>query len=133
MEGAGVEARIVRPDPAHRVVRMGARRARSGRRRAEAEGRDMVSDDGPADVRGDGALATHQGGCRFRDGDVRSERAGRAYPPKPMITILNPEDHDRWLTGGFDDVVACQQPYAADRMTDRGPVFPTRQKTSLSS
>jgi len=46
--------------------------------------------------------------------------------PKAMVTILHREDHARWLTGGFDDVVELQRPYPADRMTARGPVFPTR-------
>ncbi len=46
--------------------------------------------------------------------------------PKAMITILRPEDHDRWLTGSLDDVTALQQPYADGQMTVRGPVFPTR-------
>ena len=49
--------------------------------------------------------------------------------PKAMITILKPEDHERWLTGSYDDVVALQQPYPADRMTVRGPEFPTRSPT----
>ena len=48
--------------------------------------------------------------------------------PKAMITILAPEDHDRWLRGGYSDVVALQQPYPPDRMTVRGPVFPTRTR-----
>lgn len=48
--------------------------------------------------------------------------------PKAMITILAPEDHDRWLTGDFDDARALQRPYPAARMTVRGPVFPTRGK-----
>ena len=48
--------------------------------------------------------------------------------PKAMITILAPEDHERWLTGGYDDVVALQQPYPADQMTVRGPEFPTRKR-----
>jgi putative SOS response-associated peptidase YedK len=43
-----------------------------------------------------------------------------------MITMLAPEDHDRWLTGSYDDVVVLQRPYPADRMTVRGPEFPTR-------
>ncbi|WP_294392657.1 SOS response-associated peptidase family protein [uncultured Sphingomonas sp.] len=47
--------------------------------------------------------------------------------PKAMITILRPEDHQRWLRGSFDDVVALQRPYTATRMTVRGPEFPTRQ------
>ncbi|WP_277970997.1 SOS response-associated peptidase family protein [Sphingomonas echinoides] len=47
--------------------------------------------------------------------------------PKAMITILAPEDHARWLRGSYDDVVALQQPYQANRMTVRGPVFPTRR------
>ncbi len=46
--------------------------------------------------------------------------------PKAMITILAPEDHDRWLTGSDDDVIALQQPYDPALMTLRGPVFPTR-------
>lgn len=50
--------------------------------------------------------------------------------PKAMITILRPEDHDQWLTGSYDDVVALQRPYPADRMTVRGPVFPTRAKSA---
>ena len=48
--------------------------------------------------------------------------------PKAMIAILAPSDHDRWLRGSYDDVVALQQPYPAQRMTVRGPVFPTRNK-----
>lgn len=47
--------------------------------------------------------------------------------PKAMITILHPDDHDRWLRGGYDEVVALQRPYPADQMTMRGPVFPTRR------
>lgn len=46
--------------------------------------------------------------------------------PKAMITILHVDDHERWLRGSYDDVVALQRPYPADRMTVRGPVFPTR-------
>lgn len=46
--------------------------------------------------------------------------------PKAMITILKEEDWDRWLTGSYTDAVALQQPYPADRMTVRGPIFPTR-------
>lgn len=44
-----------------------------------------------------------------------------------MITILHPDDHDRWLEGGYDDAVALQRPYLAKRMAVRGPVFPTRE------
>ena len=44
--------------------------------------------------------------------------------PKAIITILTPEDHDRWLTDSYDDVLAQQRPYAAGEMTVRGPVFP---------
>ncbi len=47
---------------------------------------------------------------------------------KAMITILAQEDHEHWLRGSYDDVVKLQQPYPADRMKKRGPVFPTRQK-----
>jgi putative SOS response-associated peptidase YedK len=48
--------------------------------------------------------------------------------PKAMITILHPDDHERWLTGSYEDVVALQRPYPADQMTVRGPVFPTRER-----
>jgi putative SOS response-associated peptidase YedK len=47
--------------------------------------------------------------------------------PKAMITILAPEDHERWLRGSYDDVVALQRPYPAERMSVRAPVFPTRE------
>jgi len=47
--------------------------------------------------------------------------------PKAMITVLHSEDHDRWLTGSYEDAVALQRPYPADRMTVRGPAFPTRK------
>jgi len=47
--------------------------------------------------------------------------------PKAMITILHEADWDRWLRGSYDDVVALQQPYPAESMTMRGPVFPTRK------
>jgi putative SOS response-associated peptidase YedK len=46
--------------------------------------------------------------------------------PKAMITILAEADWNRWLTGSYEDVVALQQPYPAEAMTVRGPVFPTR-------
>lgn len=46
--------------------------------------------------------------------------------PKAMITILEEADWDRWLTGSYDDVVALQRPFPADRMSVRGPVYPTR-------
>lgn len=46
--------------------------------------------------------------------------------PKAMITILEQADWERWLCGSYDDVVALQRPYPAERMTVRGPVFPTR-------
>jgi putative SOS response-associated peptidase YedK len=45
-----------------------------------------------------------------------------------MITILAPEDHERWLRGSYEDVVALQRPYPAERMSVRGPVFPTRER-----
>ncbi len=46
--------------------------------------------------------------------------------PKAMITVLEEADWDLWLTGSYEDVVGLQRPYDADRMTVRGPVFPTR-------
>lgn len=47
--------------------------------------------------------------------------------PKAMITVPHPDDHERWLTGSYEDVVALQKPYSADETTMRGPVLPTRQ------
>lgn len=47
--------------------------------------------------------------------------------PKAMVTILEPEDIDTWLHGAYADIVALQKPYDAERMTMRGPVFPTRR------
>ena len=47
--------------------------------------------------------------------------------PKAMIMILHEADWDRWLDGSYDDVVALQQPYPANRMTVQGPVFPTKK------
>ncbi|TPG42622.1 DUF159 family protein [Sphingomonas koreensis] len=46
--------------------------------------------------------------------------------PKAMLTILAPQDHDRWLRARYDEIVTLQVPYAAQGMTVRGPVFPTR-------
>jgi putative SOS response-associated peptidase YedK len=46
--------------------------------------------------------------------------------PKAMITILTPQDVETWLQGSHDEIVHLQKPYDADRMTVRGPVFPTR-------
>lgn len=43
-----------------------------------------------------------------------------------MITILKDADWDRWLTCSYDEVVPLQRPYPAEKMTMRGPVFPTR-------
>lgn len=47
--------------------------------------------------------------------------------PKAMITILEPGDHQRWLECPLDEIASFQRPYSAERMTVRGPVFPTRQ------
>jgi len=46
--------------------------------------------------------------------------------PKAMITVLHEADWDRWLQGSYEEAVLLQQPYPADLMTVRGPVFPTR-------
>lgn len=46
--------------------------------------------------------------------------------PKAMITVLHEADWDRWLQGSYEDAVALQSPYPADRMSVRGPEFPTR-------
>jgi hypothetical protein len=66
--------------------------------------------------------------ARAYHGHLRPERLGRADPPKAMIAILHEEDWDRWLRGSYDDVVALQRPYPTNRMTVRGPVFPTRRE-----
>ncbi len=50
--------------------------------------------------------------------------------PKAMITILEPENVDRWLRGTYDEIVDLQRPYDATKMTVRGPVFPTRNATA---
>ena len=50
--------------------------------------------------------------------------------PKAMITILEEADWDRWLSGTYDDVVDLQRPSDPDRMSMRGPVFPTRSGSS---
>lgn len=47
--------------------------------------------------------------------------------PKAMITILDPADIDLWLHGSYDEIIQLQRPYPADKMTVRGPVFPTRR------
>ena len=47
--------------------------------------------------------------------------------PKAMITILAPDDIDIWLRGSYDDVVGLQRPFDPEKMTVRGPVFPTRR------
>ena len=46
--------------------------------------------------------------------------------PKAMITVFEQSDWDAWLSCPLYDVVGYQRPYPADRMTVRGPVFPTR-------
>lgn len=48
--------------------------------------------------------------------------------PKAMITVLERTDWDLWLRGSYDEIVRLQRPYPADRMTVRGPEFPTRDK-----
>lgn len=47
--------------------------------------------------------------------------------PKAMVTVLARGRLWRWLSGSYDDVVALQQPYPAEKMAVRGPVFPTRR------
>jgi putative SOS response-associated peptidase YedK len=49
--------------------------------------------------------------------------------PKAMITILDPEDVDAWLRAPYEDAVRLQKPFNPERMTVRGPVFPTRGNT----
>jgi putative SOS response-associated peptidase YedK len=48
--------------------------------------------------------------------------------PKAMITVLASQDWDRWLPGSYEDVVALQLPDPTERMTVRGPMFPTRAR-----
>jgi len=46
--------------------------------------------------------------------------------PKAMVTIVDPENYDHWLTCDYDEALTLQRPYPAERMTVRGPDFPTR-------
>jgi len=46
--------------------------------------------------------------------------------PKAMVTILAEADWDRWLSGSYEDLLALQQPYPAEHMSVRGPVFPSK-------
>lgn len=46
--------------------------------------------------------------------------------PKAMVTILESTDVDIWLSGSYDEICALQRPFDPERMTVRGPVFPTR-------
>ena len=50
----------------------------------------------------------------------------RPIHPKAMVTVLPGDAHEQWLTGGYEDALALQQPYPAERMAVDGPVFPTR-------
>ncbi|MFS0738195.1 SOS response-associated peptidase family protein [Sphingomonas sp. 1P06PA] len=52
--------------------------------------------------------------------------------PKAMITILHADDHDRWLTGSYAEVLDLQRPYPASLMTVTGPVFPTRRSAVIA-
>jgi putative SOS response-associated peptidase YedK len=49
--------------------------------------------------------------------------------PKAMIPILRSDDHGRWLSGSYADVMSLQRQYLADWMTVRGPAFSTRTPT----
>ncbi len=54
--------------------------------------------------------------------------------PKAMVTILDHDDIDIWLRGSYDEIRLLQRPFEAEKMTVRGPVFPTRKPaTSLPS
>jgi putative SOS response-associated peptidase YedK len=48
--------------------------------------------------------------------------------PKAMVTILDEANWNRWLGGSYDDLVALQRPFPAERMAVRGPLFPTRNE-----
>ena len=52
--------------------------------------------------------------------------------PKAMVTVLHEADWGAWLTCPLDDVVGYQRPYPAERMMERGAVFPTRQRPDVS-
>ena len=72
------------------------------------------------------ALASHCQGPRLRNGDMRLERVVAPIHPETMITIFAQRSQalaPRQLRGG-DRV---QQPYPAEWMKVRGPVFPTRK------
>lgn len=51
----------------------------------------------------------------------------RPIHPKGMVTVLATEDQERWMTGDYDEALALQRPYSAERMNVEGPVFPTRK------
>ena len=51
--------------------------------------------------------------------------------PTATITFLRPQDHERWLSGSYDDVIALQKPYPGNAMTVRGPVFPSRKGAEI--
>lgn len=51
----------------------------------------------------------------------------RPIHPKAMVTVLAEKDHEQWLTGSYEDALALQRPYPAERMAVEGPVFPTRK------
>lgn len=46
--------------------------------------------------------------------------------PKAMITVLEEADWDKRPSGSYDEAIALQRPYPADRLTARGPIFPMR-------
>lgn len=47
--------------------------------------------------------------------------------PKEMVTVLFEADWSAWLTCPLEQVVKLQEPYPAELMTVRGPVFPARR------
>ncbi|WP_342248592.1 SOS response-associated peptidase family protein [Sphingomonas sp. OTU376] len=47
--------------------------------------------------------------------------------PNAMVTVLEEANWDLWLRGSYEEIVKLQRPYPAERMTVRGPVFPTRR------
>ena len=51
----------------------------------------------------------------------------RPIHPKAMITILERDEIDQWLSGSYTEIIALQRPYDQARMRVRGPVFPTRR------
>lgn len=69
-------------------------------------------------------------GCGFAMVTCDANELVAPIHPKAMITILMPEDCNKWLFGSYQEILDLQRPYHASSMEVRGPVFPTRQKSA---